>query len=152
MRLGKATLVAALILTVWFALDFVGVARLVDREGLVSLAGLMLVLMVGFLAAGLAGWRFTAPIYAMALAVWGALQVETHWLTWVTGASDARLAWYDRAFGDHWRILPESAQHTVPDAYHTVLALLLAVNLILALVDTFGCRPLGALCRGRVLR
>jgi hypothetical protein len=137
MRLSKATVVAALMLTVWFALDFVGVANLVDREGLVSLAGLMLLLMAGFLAAGMARWRFAAPVYAVALAVWGGLQIETHWLTWVTSAGEARLLWYDRAFGDHWRILPESAGHTVPDAYHTVLAVLLAANLILALSDTF---------------
>jgi hypothetical protein len=136
-RLRKPTIIAAGLLTLWFALDFVGVRRLVDREPLVSLAGLMLALMAGFLVAGFFGWRWTAPVYSLALAIWAALQIQTHWLTYVTAASEAKLRWYDRAFGDHWRVLPEWAGRTVPDAYHTILAVLLAANLCLALADTW---------------
>ena len=56
-------------------------------------------------------------------------------------AGESKLRWYDRAFGDHWRLLPEAAGRTVPDAYHTVLAILLVANLCLALRDTFWPAP-----------
>lgn len=135
MRLSRATLLAAGLLTAWFALDFVGVARLVDREPLVSLAGVMLALMAVFLAGGTLRWRWLAPSYLAALLIWAALQVETHWSTFVLPATEKKLLWYARAFGDHWRLLPNLPGRTVPDLYHTVLAALLLVNLSLAWRD-----------------
>ncbi len=141
MRLSLLTLVAALLLTAWFALDFVGVAHLVDREPLISLAGLMLALLGLFLLGGLARLRWLAAPYGLALLVWLALQVETHWGTYLFWpASETKLRWYARVFGDHWRILPDFSGHTTPDGYHTVLAGLLIVNLTLALRDVFARR------------
>lgn len=137
MRLRKSTMFAALILTTWFALDFVGVAKLVDREPILSLAGLMLALMALFLIGGLLQLRWVVPVYILSLAVWAGLQVQTHWSTYLLPAGEGKLAWYGRVFGDHWRLLPELAGRTVPDAYHTILAVLIAANLVLALRDAW---------------
>jgi hypothetical protein len=152
MRLRPSTIVAALLLTIWFALDFVGVGKLVDREPILSLAGIMLALMGAFLVSGFRRLPWVAPVYALALAIWGALQVQTHWSTYFAPASEAKLRWYGRVFGDHWRLLPELPTRTVPDAYHTILAVLIVVNLALALRDIWrpaGRRPLHADPPGR---
>lgn len=137
MSLSRPTLAALVLLGAWFGLDFVGVPRLVDREPLMSLAGLMLGLLVVFLVAGARRVRFVTPVYSLALIVWILLQVETHWWTYVFPASQARLRWYDRVFGDHVHVLPSLPERTTPDAYHTVLALLLLLNLALAIRDVF---------------
>lgn len=107
------------------------------REPLLSLAGLMLALLCVFAVLGIAGVRFVAPIYGVTLCVWAALQIETHWGTYlIVDASARKLSWYNAVFGDHWRFLPEITRRTTPDGYHTVLAALIAVNLVLALRDT----------------
>lgn len=143
MRLSRPTLVALLLLAVWFALDFVGVPRLVDAEPLVSLAGLMLALLVAFFVAGVREVRFVAPVYALALAVWSWLQVDTHWSTYLLPASESKLGWYERVFGDNIRVLPALPDRTTPDAYHTVLAVLILVSLVLAIRDTLQRTPAG---------
>lgn len=135
MRLSRPTLAVLLLLAVWFALDFVGVSRLVDAEPLVSLAGLMLALLVVFFVAGGREMRLVAPVYALALAVWSWLQVETHWSTYLLPASERKLAWYERVFGDNIHLLPTLPDRTTPDAYHTVLAVLILVNLGMAIRD-----------------
>jgi hypothetical protein len=124
-------------LAAWFGLDFVGGPGVV-REPLVSLAGIMLALMLLFIAGGMLRVRYLAIVYALALGVWGALQWQTHWSSYLFAASPAKLNWYARVFGEHWHLLPERAGHTTPDAYHTVLAALLVGNLVLACRDVFG--------------
>lgn len=137
MRLSTLSIAGLAVLTAWFALDFVGVPGVVQREPVLSLAGVMLGLLGLFAVLGIARVRFAAPFYAVALAVWAALQIETHWATYLfIDASARKLAWYDAVFGDHWRFLPEIAGRTTPDGYHTVLALLIVANLALALRDT----------------
>ena len=135
--LSRPTLAALVLLGLWFGLDFVGAPRLVDREPVMSLAGLMLGLLVAFLVAGACRTRFMAPVYSLALVVWILLQVETHWSSYVFPASPAKLRWYDRVFGDHIHLLPSLPERTTPDAYHTTLALLLLLNLALAIRDVF---------------
>ena len=138
MRLSAVSIGAAAVLTAWFGLDFVGVPGVVEREPLLSLAGLMLALLGLFILLGIAGVRFVAPVCAAALCVWAALQIETHWGTYLfVDPSERKLGWYSAVFGDHWRLLPEFAGRTTPDGYHTVLAMLIVVNLRLALRDMF---------------
>jgi hypothetical protein len=148
MELSRATLAALLALGSWFGLDFIGVRGLVDREPLVSLAGFMLALLIAFLVAGALHVRYAALPYALALLVWLVLQVEAHWRYYVLVAPQSRIRWYDRAFGDHLRILPAFPGRTTPDAFHTVLLALLLLNLILALRDIYrparGAQTLGA--------
>jgi hypothetical protein len=136
MQLSALTLTALAVLAGWFGLDFVGVAGIVDREPVFSLAGLMLGVLSVFALLALGQVRFAAPFYAVALLIWAALQVETHWSTYLLfDAGERKLAWYQSVFGPHWRFLPEVASRTTPDGYHTVLAGLIVVNLLLALRD-----------------
>lgn len=135
MLLSRSTIAALLPLTLWFSLDFIGVPRLVDKEPLVSLAGLMLALLVVFLAAGVLQIRYAAPPYALSLVIWLVFQVQTHWSSYLLAASQSKLQWYDRVFGEHIRILPSLPTRTTPDAFHTVLAALILLNLTLVTVD-----------------
>lgn len=136
--MSAASIGTLAVLAAWFGLDFVGVEGVVAREPVLSLAGLMLALLALFALLGIAGVRFVAPLYATALGIWAALQIETHWSTYLfVDASERKLAWYSAVFGDHWRFLPEIAGRTTPDGYHTVLAVLIVANLALALRDTF---------------
>jgi uncharacterized membrane protein len=64
MQLSRLTLAALLVLGLWFGLDFIGVARVVDREPLVSLAGLMLALLGVLLVAGILNVRYGALVYS----------------------------------------------------------------------------------------
>jgi hypothetical protein len=136
-RLQPLTLFLAAALTLWFALDFVGWPRLVDREPLHSLAGLMLALMLLFIAGGITRLRYLAFFYFMALSAWAYLQWQTHWSTYLFPASATKLDWYARVFGDHLRLLPDRAGRTTPDAYHTLLAALILFNLAMAGRDLF---------------
>lgn len=141
MRLSRTTLVLLVMLGLWFGLDFIGVPRLVDREPLVSLAGLMLALLAAFLLAGLLKVRYAAPVFGLSLVVWLWLQIETHWGTYLLPASERKLQWYGRVFGDHLRLLPSLPDRTTPDAYHTVLLVLLLASLASAIRDTLRREP-----------
>lgn len=141
MQLSPITLALLVTIGLWFGLDFIGVSHVVDREPLVSLAGLMLALLVVFFVAGLLRARYVALIYTLSLVVWLWLQVATHWGTYVLRASERKLEWYERAFGGHFRILPALQHRTTPDGYHTILALLILVNLGLAIRDILRRAP-----------
>jgi hypothetical protein len=108
-----------------------------------SLAGLMLALMLLFIAGGMARLPYLAWLYFIALCAWAYLQWQTHWSTYLFSASSAKLDWYARVFGDHWRLLPERAGHSTPDAYHTILAVLIMCNLALACRDLFSTAVVG---------
>lgn len=136
--MSSISLAALAALASWFALDFIGVPGVVDQEPLLSLAGVMLALLGAFAVLGFLKVRYAAAAYTIALLIWGALQIETHWGTYLLfDASERKLAWYERVFGDNWRFLPVIEGRTTPDGYHTVLALLIALNLAIALRDTF---------------
>ena len=135
MRLSRPTLLMLLGLALWFSLDFIGIVRLVDKEPLLSLAGFMLALLAAFLIAGLFEVRYMAAIFSLSLAVWLWLQIDTHWGTYLLPASQQKLRWYVRVFGDNIRVLPSLPGRTTPDAYHTFLAVLILANLLLAVRD-----------------
>jgi hypothetical protein len=136
MRLSDSTMMALVVLIAWFALNFIGVADLVEAEPPIGLAGVMLSILILVLAGGILRVDYIPPFYALSLLAWGFLQIETHWSTYVLAASENKLQWYERAFGRFWHVLPPSPGYTVPDAYHTILAALIVFNLALALSDT----------------
>ena len=137
MQLSTLSLLCLGLLTSWFGLDFVGLPNVVEREPVISLAGVMLGLLAAFALAGVFMVRYVAPIYATALMVWTGLQVETHWSTYLLiDASARKLAWYNDEFGAHWRVLPEIAGRTTPDGYHTVLAVLIVLSFLVAVRDS----------------
>jgi CDP-diglyceride synthetase len=136
MKLSNTTLLALVSLAAWFGLDFVGIDDVVQKEPLASLAGLMLLVLAMVAVAGTLRMPYTAGVYALALAIWAALQIETHWATYfLSDASAKKLVWYQSVFGDNWRFLPDRPGRTTPDGYHTVLAGLIVLNLLSALGD-----------------
>jgi hypothetical protein len=136
MQISSTSLAALLVLIVWFSLNFVGVDRLVSAEPFNSLAGLNLAALLAILVAGLLRTRGAAIVLFFVSAVWIYLQVETHWSGYALGASEKRLAWYERVWGENWSFLPEIQGHTVPDGYHTVLFFLIIVTAASALRDS----------------
>jgi hypothetical protein len=136
MKLSNTTILMLIALAAWFGLDFVGIDGIVQKEPLHSLAGLMLFVLAAVAVAGVLRVPYAAGIYALALLIWAALQIETHWATYLLyDASAKKLAWYQSVFGGNWRLLPERPGRTTPDGYHTALASLIVVNLLLALGD-----------------
>ena len=78
---------------------------------------------------GLAGrW-----ILAGVLALWLTVQFFCHWYYTLSGASLEKLKGYNDCFRGTVRLFPVSEKRLVPDLYHIVLHLLLAVNLVLSL-------------------
>jgi hypothetical protein len=71
-------------------------------------------------------------------AAWLALEIQTWWIAYIFGASDAWLKIYQRVFSQSTKILPSFGRHLAPDGMHLFLQLLLAVIVIstsLALVE-----------------
>lgn len=135
MRLSGLSLAVLAALAAWLAIDFVGWRGVVDAEPPMSLAGLALAVLAAVIVAGIARLSFAPIPAALLLLVWSALQIETHWWGYFGPVSERRLAWYASVFGDKWQLLPAKAGHTVPDGYHTVLALLLVLSLLFVLRD-----------------
>jgi hypothetical protein len=139
MTLSRRSLALLAVLTAWFGLNFVGVPNLVSREALISLAGVLLAALGAFALLGALRVRFSAALFLAALVIWAALQIETHWSTYLlTDSGEAKLSWYERVFGENWRFLPAREGRTVPDGYHAILGALILVNMVSALADCFG--------------
>ena len=64
------------------------------------------------------------------LAVWAAVQFRCHWYYTIFGASEQKLKGYYTAFRHTVRIFPASDTRLVPDLYHIVLHILIALNLV----------------------
>lgn len=142
MRLSGPSLFLLGLIAVWFGLDFIGLPGVVSREPLFSLAGLMLGFVVLFGALGLFKVRYAALFWLIALLVWAALQIETHWASYLfVDASERKAAWYSRVFGGNWRFLPGIEGRTTPDGYHTILGALIATNIVSALRDVIRRSP-----------
>ncbi|ACV57102.1 MULTISPECIES: hypothetical protein [Alicyclobacillus] len=122
------------LLMAWFSLLFIGINRFCgrvkwkDRDAWQYI--LLECMLILYFIGSLKRWYFVIPIMAFLFPVWDFLQFRAHWLSWITGASDERLRRYDDAFGDNVYLLPKSDRRTVPDAYHTVQHVLMALNTI----------------------
>lgn len=120
------------LLCAWFGLNFVGVPRLVSREGLSGVAGALLGAVVATGIAYVVGWQAAALPMLPTLVYWCWIQ-RRHWIFYVRGAPPAMVEKYGRLFGANVRILPMKPGGVVPDAYHTILHVLLVAELGLTL-------------------
>ena len=68
------------------------------------------------------------------LALWLAVQFRCHWFYTIFGADERKLKGYNECFRDTVRLFPMSETRLVPDLYHVVLHLLIALNLALCLL------------------
>lgn len=131
------TLAAQLLLLVWFfgciCTYRIGARLLVEGEGVKSPEFVMLCLygcgMVLFYAAPAVGrWWLCAVLTA-----WIVIQFFCHWFYTLFGASEKKLKGYNECFKETIRLIPASEKRLIPDLYHMILHLLLALNLALAL-------------------
>ena len=57
-----------------------------------------------------------------------------HWYYTIFGASERKLKGYNECFRDAVRIFPMSDTRLIPDMYHIVLHLLIALNIVLCIL------------------
>ena len=68
------------------------------------------------------------------LLLWFIVQFMCHWYFTIFGASEKKLQGYNECFRDSIRIIPASDTRLIPDLYHTVLHILILINIILCLI------------------
>jgi len=117
-------------LCAWFALDFIGVPRLVDKDPLLGLAGALLAAIVAIELAYLRG-HARAAFAALPMLVYWCWNQRRHWIFHFAGAPPEIVTKYAALFGGNLTILPRQPGRVVPDAYHTILHALLLADLAL---------------------
>jgi hypothetical protein len=127
-RLGQGAL---LLLGAWFTLDLIGIPGWVTRDELVSPAGLLEGLLLLLAAGYLLRWKITDGLALLVLAAWGYLQLQAHWQYFLFGAALDRVARYNQFYAGMARFAGPSSTRLIPDAYHTVLAGLIVLNILL---------------------
>lgn len=135
MRFTKFSLACYILLLFWFSLDLIGIPGLVTRDDWLGLPGLLELLLIAILAGYLLSWRYVVFPCGITLGVWAYLQYASHWQYFLFGASPEKLQRYYAFFKGTARFFPESYSRLIPDAYHTVLGLLLLINLVCVLVQ-----------------
>ncbi len=139
MRKAGTVLFALLIL--WFTLDLIGIPGLVTQDSWRSPAGLLELILIVLFVGHLQKWKAEPLLTLAALIVWGYLQFVSHWYGFFFGASGNQLTRYYALFSGTYRFFPESQTRIVPDAFHTVLGLLIVANLLVVTsraVSLFG--------------
>jgi len=133
--LDTLSLLFYVLLLAWFTLDLIGIRRLVTRDPWRSSSGLLEMILVIILGCYLVQWDYVVFPSLITLGIWGYLQYTSHWRYLLFGAPEARLKRYSAWFGRMYRFFPESHHRVVPDAYHTILGLLLSANLLLVTIQ-----------------
>lgn len=128
-RIGLALYLA---LFLWYSLIFFPIPRLLvpGTVGLFSLSSLLELFLVSLLAGNLLHVRGTDFFCLAILGLWGYLQYAAHWKYLIIPPSRKILTRYYRYFHGTLRFFPQSPTRLVPDAYHTVLGLLILFNFI----------------------
>lgn len=76
-------------------------------------------------------------VLACELTLWLIVQFFCHWWYTIVGASPKKLKGYNKCFEGTARLFPVSETRLIPDLYHIVLHLLIAVDLIFVLIYIF---------------
>ena len=90
------------------------------------------------LVGGLLFWLLPAVgkwVLPAVLLFWAAVQFLCHWYYTIFGASEKKLAGYNRCFKDTVHLFPASETRLIPDLYHIVLHLLILANLVLCIAN-----------------
>ena len=86
-------------------------------------------------SAGLAADHFFPKagrwILCAVLVFWFTVQFFCHWYYTIFGASERKLQGYNDCFKDTVRLFPMSETRLIPDLYHTLLHILILVNIFL---------------------
>lgn len=68
------------------------------------------------------------------LMFWFIIQFLCHWYYTIFGASEQKIAGYNQCFQNTVRIIPMSDARLIPDFYHTVLHVLILINIIFCVI------------------
>ena len=71
---------------------------------------------------------------------WLAMEMQTWWVSYIFGASDAWMSIYQRVFSQSIKILPSFGRHLAPDGMHLVLQMLLAIVTVSTLLGLLNRR------------
>ena len=131
------SLSALLLLTFWYSLIYWDPSRFTvgDPPGIISIYGLLMVLLISSVAGKLANWKYIDHFSALYLAAWAILQWQAHWQAFFFGAPRQKIAGYNSYFSGTFRFSEASSETLIPDLYHTILGILLAITLIITLYN-----------------
>jgi hypothetical protein len=139
--LRKVKTVLFALLTLWFTLVLIGIPGLVTKGSWRGLYGLLELILIVLFIGHLQKWKVEPLLTLASLIVWGSMQFVSHWYGFFFGASANQLTRYYGMFSRTYRFFPKSPTRTVPDAFHTVLGLLIVANLVVVIfqaVSLFG--------------
>lgn len=135
MKLKAARLGFFLLLFLWFSLDLIGIPGLVSRDPIMSPSGILEIFVLIILVGDLRNWRFSAFLSLATLGLWGYVQYTSHWQYFFFGVPAQKLQRYYAFYAGMARFFPESYTRLIPDAFHTILGVLIVVNFILAIIQ-----------------
>ena len=64
------------------------------------------------------------------LSCWIIVQFFCHWYFTIFGVSEKKLKGYNECFSDTVRFIPASDTKLIPDLYHTILHILILINIV----------------------
>lgn len=139
MRLS--VIIASSLLWIWFLGCTIswrfGKVVLVNGEGVKSLEFVVLVLF----SIGMVLYILLEPVgkwvLLSELALWLVVQFFCHEYYTIFGVSERKLTGYNQCFEGTVKVFPVSETRLIPDLYHIVLHILLAVDLGLLIADLF---------------
>jgi hypothetical protein len=133
-KFNKLFLISYIALVIWYTLDLIGIKGFVSRDEIFSISGVWELILISICIGYFLSWKYIDMFSGIVLLLWGYLQYDSHWRAFLFGESPEWLRGYYRFFSGMYRFYPESSTRAIPDAYHTILGLLLAVNIIFLFV------------------
>lgn len=132
----KLAIIFYLILCGWFMLIYFGtrltyIVKITDFGISTILLPFLLVGLFGYMRK----WKYNDVLAFSVVMVCGFEQYNQHWGPMFFGTSPEKIRRYNEYFTGTLRIFPVNPNRVVPDVFHTVLGLLIAVCLILLLAN-----------------
>ncbi len=113
----------------------IGKYTLVDGMGVRSTEFFMLVLYTISVILSVLFHDFGKIVVLFVLSFWLIVQFFCHWYFTIFGASDKKIKGYNECFKNTIRIFPQSSRRIIPDLYHIVLHILIALNILLNVIS-----------------
>ncbi|MCL2081172.1 MAG: hypothetical protein FWH16_03625 [Oscillospiraceae bacterium] len=122
----KLCIIANGLLLMWFFFDVFGfsIGKFVFVEAAWnSIDGIWFLFFAGLFAMFCVKDKYGKYPLSIFLLIWAFVQFTSHWYYTIFGASEERIAGYNRFFGNTYFIVPASDSRIIPDFYHIVLYL-----------------------------
>jgi len=131
--LKKLCIAANAALAVWFFLDMFGFSAgnfVLVEAAWKDIDGIWYLAYIGLFA--LFCLKDKIGKYALSgfLLMWLGIQFSSHWYYTIFGASETKIAGYNKFFAATYRIIPASDNIIIPDLYHIVLHIFILLSLI----------------------